>query len=45
MAVSPDFPKHTLSDAVRAMIKASTSDEVVTGVALNLLRRDQETRG
>jgi hypothetical protein len=42
VAVNPDHPRLSLAKALRAMIHATTTDEVVTGVVLGLLRKEQE---
>ena len=42
IAVNPDHPRLSLAQALRAMIRATTADEVVTAVVLDLLRREQE---
>jgi hypothetical protein len=43
IAVNPDHPRLSLAQALRAMIRAAAADEVVTGVVLDLLRREQES--
>jgi len=38
-AVAADVPRVTAADAIRSMIRATTTDTTVTGVVLDLLRQ------
>jgi hypothetical protein len=42
LAVSPDRPRLSLAQALRAMIRAAAGDEAVTGAVVGQLRRERD---